>query len=239
MLWLLSASPARANSWPPMAIWLLQVPLSAGLISYGLGLVAIVLLESFILSQREQLPLGKAIRLSLGANLISLIMGILVILGIGGLPYGAGWWLLVPACFLLIGFSQGFFAHLKLRSPHFDWLISPWPGTILWGIFWFGTLLAGLLLISIVPTINPVTTAGGSFPDPGVPLYINALQLLAVTAFLAIGFTISLITEGFYLGQFLPKPSPNLGQTTLIMNLRSYAYIAVPITVYFMIAKRG
>ena len=44
MLWLLSASPARANSWPPMAIGLLQLPLAAGLVSYGLGLVAIVVL---------------------------------------------------------------------------------------------------------------------------------------------------------------------------------------------------
>ncbi|WRH68517.1 MAG: hypothetical protein RSE13_10265 [Planktothrix sp. GU0601_MAG3] len=54
-----------------MAIWLLQIPLTVGFATYGLGIIGIIILESLILAQREQISFGKAIWLSFLANLCS------------------------------------------------------------------------------------------------------------------------------------------------------------------------
>ncbi|HBB33898.1 MAG TPA: hypothetical protein DDZ80_29995 [Cyanobacteria bacterium UBA8803] len=235
-LWLLNTEPVYANSWPPMAVWLIQVPLGAGFISYGLGLIAIALLEGWILARREYLPLKRAMLLSGLANLCSVTIGFLVIMGLAALPYSAISYLFLGlVVLLLVFFSRRLFSSIALpcfnKYPFIGKLIE----LAVWGLIWFGVLLISLILIGIVNQINPATVAGVAFPDPNVPFYVNLLQLLAVVCFLAIGFAMSLVSEGFCIAQVLSKSSRELWRTILIMNLRSYAYIAIPITLVFMI----
>ncbi|CAN1209976.1 hypothetical protein TUMEXPCC7403_07245 [Tumidithrix helvetica PCC 7403] len=238
VIWLLGISPASANSWPPMAVWLLQIPLSAGIISYGLGLIGIVTLEGFILAKREQVHLGKAILFSGLANLCSLVMGFLVIMGIAGLPYGATWIPMAIAYFLLVIFSWLFFSKKRSQDSIIPPLLLSLLGLCGWGLIWFCGLICSLFLLGSVGVLNPATVAGKPFPDLSVPFYVNILQLLGVVVFLGIGFAMSVVSEGFCITKLLSNSSDKLKRTVLIMNLRSYGYIAIPITLAFMLLNR-
>ncbi len=238
LIWALTIAPATANAWPPMAIWLLQVPLSAGLISYGVGVVAIALLEGFILSGREKLALRRSLVAAGWANLCSLALGLLVIMGFAALPYSIlGKLFLAIAYVLLIGFSS-------VSVPYFQFdNLRPYPAgrilvqLLIWGGSWFVILSSSLWLITVINTLNPGTVSGKTFPDTNVPFYVNFLQLLAVMLFVAIGFAMSVVSEGFCLMRLLPEVSEHLWQTVVVMNLRSYAYVAIPITLIFLIFR--
>lgn len=222
VIWLLATIPASANSWPPMAIWLLQIPLSVGFITYGLGLIGIIILEGLILAKRENISFNKGISLSFLANFCSLILGNLFIWGLSALPYAAiGWQMLGLSYLLLVIFSSLLFP-LK-QSKHF--IINPFFLKILslfsWSLIWFCGFIYSMVLLSL-PFFSPTS------------FFIKILQLLAVAIFMGIGFAMSLVSEGFCLKKLLPENSGNLGKTILIMNVRSYAYIAIPITLLFM-----
>ncbi|MBD2461395.1 hypothetical protein H6G89_10080 [Oscillatoria sp. FACHB-1407] len=239
LIWGVSATAAIANTWPPMAIWLLQMPLGASLLSYGVGLVAIALLEGAILWRRENLALKRSLIISAVANLYSLGLGLLAIAGFAALPYSIlGTVFLGTLYVLLILASWSFVPYFQMQRLKQYPLWRTLSRLAIWGGIWFALLLSSLLLISIVHTINPRTTAGIRFPDPTVPLYVNALQLLAVMLFIGIGFAISVVSEGACLTRWLPQSSNRLWRTVLVMNLRSYAYIAVPITLLFLMSRR-
>jgi hypothetical protein len=60
---------------------------------------------------------------------------------------------------------------------------------------------------------------------------MNLLQLLVVIAYFSVAFLLSVISEGFCLGMLLPDVGNGLLKTLLIMNVRSYAYVAFPLTI--------
>ena len=81
--WLLLMSPAAiANSWPPMAVPLFYLPLVASVVSFGIGLFLIILLEAWTLVQRENLEFWRSIRLVIGANLLSTLAGFGVVMAL-------------------------------------------------------------------------------------------------------------------------------------------------------------
>ncbi|MGD1906040.1 MAG: hypothetical protein ACFB0C_08615 [Leptolyngbyaceae cyanobacterium] len=231
--WLLSAQVASANSWPPMAIWLLSLPMGAGIKSYGLGLLAIVLLESLIFARREKLPWPLALKVVTLANAASLWVGFLTLLGFGGLPYGIGWIPLILVYGMMVTFSNRLFAPHQPIS-----LVRRLLRVSNWSMHWFAILFSGLVLLAGgIGRLNPATVMGQPFPDPSVPVYVNGVQLLAVIVFLAMGWTMSIITEGFCIRGLVSKPSASSIHTVLIMNLRSYTYIAIPITVLLLLGR--
>lgn len=219
-----------------MAIWLLHAPLKTGLVSYGLGLVAIVLVEGRILARREHLPPLQAIWLATMANVCSLVIGSLMLLGLATLPYGIGWIPLLMVYGLLSLFSTRLFAPAADARP-----VSALKHVLrvaTWSLHWLYLLVSSLVLLAGgISQLNPTTVAGSSFPDPAVPIYVNAIQLGAVMVFLGIGFVTCVVTEGYCLSRLLPGRSRTMMRTVLIMNLRSYTYIAVPITVLFLLRK--
>ncbi|MDX2217286.1 MAG: hypothetical protein SFY66_28725 [Oculatellaceae cyanobacterium bins.114] len=240
VMWCSMAEAATANSWPPMAVWLLHIPLGAGLISYGIGLVAIALLEGFILSQRENLALGKSMIVTGLANLCSCLLGVLIVMGLAALPYSIVGLLFLGLLYgLLIFFSWSSIPLVRFKGSSQPQIWNILMHLIMWSSIWFALLLSSLLLIPAVGALNPNTVAGGRFPDPTVLLIVNGAQLLAVMLFVAIGFAISVVSEGFCLTRLLPQASTSLWHTVLIMNLRSYAYIAVPITLVFLMSRRS
>lgn len=232
-LGLMLSTAAWANSWPPMAIYLLNVPLMAGLVSYGLVLVAIAFLEAFILSKRESLPLPKSILCSIGANITSLLMGFLFVITLSSLPYTwVGWLFFGGLCSLLVWFSWMAvpylqFNHIQLPKLRFGLRLGSWTG------IWSLLLLGSFWLLGNIGRANPRVPVSVSF-DANVPLHINILQLLAVILFILIGFAVSVVSEGFSLRRSLPQSSSTLWMTAVVMNVRSYIYLALPVTVLMM-----
>ncbi|MFB2895710.1 hypothetical protein ACE1CI_22615 [Aerosakkonemataceae cyanobacterium BLCC-F50] len=224
-----------ANSWPPMAIGLLQIPLITGIVTYGFSLIAIVILEAIIFSQKEAVSLSKAIVYTALANFCSLMMGVIIIIGISGLPYGATWLPLGIGYSILLLFSTQTFPITQNLSLAIEgWIFNLFA----WGIIWFCGLFCSVFLLITVGAINPDVTAGKPFPDWDVPFYINIVQLLGVVGFMGLGFAMSIVSEAFCLTKLLKNSSKQIKRTILIMNVRSYAYIALPITIVMKLKER-
>jgi len=222
--WLiLISTAARANSWPPMAVGLFYLPLAASVISFGVGFFLIVWLEVWILRRRENLQLWRSVRLVTEANLVSTLAGIGVVITLTGLPFELGgfplrnfswlfWLIVVTLCLGLGVCTAGSLKHLtKFWSGHF----------LIWSIVWAMILFAELVLIDLVnSTKNWV------------------LQLLATAIYYSVGIVLSIVVESFWVSRRLSVKTTNLGQTMLIANVRSYAYIAIPITIFLLFLKK-
>jgi hypothetical protein len=243
---LILSSPAYANSWPPMAIFLLHLPILPSLATYGLGLVAIVVMEALILHRREKVKLFKSLGCTALANLDSLIMGCLITFSFVCLPsvlrqialgrifdkssvllfLGS---LLPPYIMLVVGSNAISASDNSIRN----WMTTIY-NLILWGFVWLVGLVLTVLLFDWVRTINYGLANFEFFPDPKVPFYVNLLQLLGAILFLILGFTMSWVTEAFVLSKIFKNRTKHFLQTVLIMNVRSYSYIAIPITLFFL-----
>lgn len=223
-LLVLSAEPATANSWPPAGVLLLDLPLIASIVSFGVGLLLIIGVESITLAQRERLNQVKSIQISTVANLFSTVVGLFFVLGLASLPYASvNIYLMLGLFFLFLGvISTHFFKQIHLRA--FSW----YP--IVWGTVWFLSLFLESILIRLINSLDWTTITIPVFSNFSLDFHTNILQLLAFIIFLSVGFFLSIVSEGFCLVRFLPQPSSTLGMTILVMNLRSYAYVAIPIT---------
>jgi hypothetical protein len=243
---LLIAIPVHANSGIGSSFLLFQLPLWASLFSFGVGFLLILLLEGRILRKRESIQLWRAIRLVAEANLLSTFAGfaLLPILGTllnriwevemefeaegwswlvwGKVGLGRWSWLvwgMVILFFLGVGIcTSGFMKRLTpLWSVHFLW----WSGV------WVVVLLGPLILVG-PPILGSFT--GGMLPGAFIAgmLPTTVLKLLVFANNFLIGFLLSIVVEGFWLASRLPKKI-TLSRTILLMNVRSYAYIVVPI----------
>ncbi|HEY9652933.1 MAG TPA: hypothetical protein V6C95_19915 [Coleofasciculaceae cyanobacterium] len=213
------ATAARANSWPPMAVGLFYLPLAASVISFGVGFILIVWLEAWILVRRENLQFWRSVRLVTEANLWSTLAGIGVVITLTGLPFELGgfplgsfswlFWLIVATlCFGLGVFTAGSLKRLtKFWSGH----------SLIWSIVWAMIFFGELALISLVNSTNNWI-----------------LQLLATAIYYSVGLVLSIVVESYWVSRRLSEITATLGQTLLIANVRSYAYIAIPITIFLL-----
>lgn len=219
---LLMSTAAKANSWPPMAVGLFYLPLAASVISFGVGFFLIVWLEAWILVRRENLQFWHSVRLVTEANLLSTLAGIGVVITLAVLPFELGgfqqenfsllFWLIVATVCLGLGVcTAGSLKHLtQFWSGHF----------LIWSIVWAMIFFAELALIDLVnSTKNWV------------------LQLLATAIYYSVGLVLSIVVESFWVSRRLSEKTTTLGQTMLIANVRSYAYIAIPITLFLLFLK--
>ena len=97
---LLSTETASANSWPPVGVVLLDLPLIASIASFGIGLLFIIGIESITLAQREHLKRFKSIQILTVANLFSTLIGLFFVLGVTILPSYSLYLYLIWAYFL-------------------------------------------------------------------------------------------------------------------------------------------
>ena len=229
---LILSGPAYANSWPPMAIFLFHMPMVASLAGHGLGLLGILMLEAYVLHRREQVEFGKAVWSTASANLVSLIEGLLITFMFSSLPYITYGGILIFLLFFLPAYLFLVIASNSLLPTKHTGIRRLW--LVMWAIIWLVSLTISFLVLLKVGSINPAIAAGKPFPDPSVPFYINLLQVLAILLFLILGFTMSLVTEAFVLSKIFKNRTKHFLQTVLIMNVRSYSYIAIPITLFFL-----
>lgn len=205
-----------------MAVGLFYLPLAASVISFGVGFFLIVWLEAWILVRRENLQFWHSVRLVTQANLLSTLAGIGVVITLTGLPFELGgsplgnlswiFWLIVATLVLGLGVcTAGSLKHLtKFWSGHF----------LIWSIVWVMILFAELTLIGLVNSTNNWV-----------------LQLLATAIYYSVGLVLSIVVESFWMSRRLSQITATLGQTMLIANVRSYAYIAIPITIFLLFLK--
>jgi len=239
---LIAATPARANSWPPMAVSLFYLPLVASIISFGLGFVLIVGFEGWTLSRREKLPFWPCIGMVFGANFWSSLAGIGFVLCLSALPYlhlglrldrGLLSFTITLLLLAIVLLSLGWCTARALKR-----LTRWWSGHfLLWSLVWVAVLYGEVFLVGWIYALNPAAVVNRSFPDWQVPFYVNVLQLLAGVTYFAVGFGLSLVVEGFWLGRCLPQATATLGKTLLIMNVRSYCYIVIPVTIFLFLLK--
>jgi hypothetical protein len=208
---------AWANSWPPMAVGLFHLPMFASLISFGWGLVAIIVLESITIARREKLSFWRVGLAVLGANVVSSITGIIFAFGLTGVPfltYGDHWNRTIIIAILVCLGLMGIPTHWTL-SQLTPWRVGPrW----LWLLFWPLNLVIALLIFGII----------------NAPLSV-VLKVPCAFLYFMMGWFMSWAIEGTCLAKWLPNRSVHLGQSIAIANLRSYAYLAVPLTlaIYF------
>lgn len=208
---------AWANSWPPMAVGLFHLPMFASLISFGWGLVAIIVLESITISRREKLSFWRVGLAVLGANVISSITGIVFSFGLTSVPflsYGDDWTRSITIIILLCLGLLGLSTHSALSQ------LTPWQfgSRWLWLLFWPLNLVIALVIIGILNAPLPI-----------------GLKIPCAFLYFMMGWFMSWAVEGACLAQWLPNRSVHLGQSIAIANLRSYAYLVVPLTlaIYF------
>ncbi|WP_333474931.1 hypothetical protein [Allocoleopsis sp.] len=220
----MSPQTASANSWPPAGVILLDLPLIASIASFGIGLLFIIGVESITLAKREHLSRFKCIQISTVANLFSTVVGLFFVLGLASLPYASlNIYLMLGLFFLLLGaLSTHFLKRIHLQA--FSW------HPIVWGTLWFLSLFLESILIKFINSLNWQTVTVPIFSSFSIDFHTNSLQIVAFVIFLSVGFFLSLVSEGFCIVRFLSQPSSTLGMTILVMNLRSYAYVAIPIT---------
>ena len=97
-----------------------------------------------------------------------------------------------------------------------------WSGQFLiWSVVWVMIVFAELTLIGLVNSTNNWV-----------------LQLLATSIYYSVGLVVSIVVESFWVSRRLSEKTATLGQTMLIANVRSYAYIAIPITIFLLFLKK-
>lgn len=223
--WALWAELAWANSWPPMAVLLLPLPLFASLVSYGLGMVAIIGLETAVVVRRSFLGVRQALVLVAVGNLLSLMAGLVFALGMAAMPYlsyGSGGMAVLNG--LVMGLTGLTVVGTGLASATtLAWLgpgkaRSRWRwvggGVLVWAIIFFGLFI----LLAAVGAVQPLW-----------------LKLPLAWLYFGIGWIMSWVIEAAWIGlgcrRSLTRPQlQRLMKTVAIANLRSYAYLAVPIT---------
>jgi hypothetical protein len=230
---LLSTETASANSWPPAGVVLLDLPLIASIASFGIGLLFIIGIESITLAQREHLKRFKSIQILTVANLFSTLVGVFFILGLASLVDPSLYtYLILGLFFILLGaLSTHFFKRIRLNFL----TLNP----LLWGILWFLILVVEIMLVRFINSLNWTSVTVPIFSNFSIDFYTNILQVLAFIIFLSVGFFLSIVSEGFCVVRSLPQPSPTLGMTILVMNIRSYAYVAIPITLVLWLWRVG
>lgn len=212
---------AWANSWPPMAVSLFNLPLFASFISFGWGLVAIIAIEAITILKRETYSSKRVWIAVTGANLVSSITGLIFSFGLVVIPflnYGDDWNRRIT--FVLIGCLglMGLTTHDALRQ------LTPWSvgWRWLWLLFWPFNLVLALVIIGII--------------NAKFPFWI---ELFCAFAYFMIGWAMSWAIEGACLAKWLPNPSVHLGRSIAIANLRSYAYVVIPLVIGLYLQTRA
>jgi hypothetical protein len=198
---------------PIGAAFVMAFPLVSMFVSWGLALLAAILIEGLFLKRMLNLNYLAAYKISILANAFSTLIGV----GIA-IAYSSSFAFLIcwiPGAILLkrlfrylaekIGYLENF---AKRRFLSFIAFL---------GIGFLGMILGGLLL--------PWSHFGsalyrGKVPAPNFFLIIPAFAMLLI-----LGFLITLITEGAIVARFFPQKQRNILRAVAMMNLFSYLAI--------------
>lgn len=226
--------PAAANSWPPMAVGMFSLPLFASIVSFGLGLVAIVVLEARILAQRTGLGHGRSLWLMAVANFWSFLAGLGFTLGATVLPFlGYGSNSLELRFIIALWFGSIAAAGLGTATTRQVWrgrAIGSWRRWAERGFALLVWLLGWMAIFVAIAVINDRSLS---------PI----LHTLIAILYFGLGWVLSWTIEAAWIvsrcrAEVSAGAGRSLIKTVAIANLRSYAYIAVPITIGLFLLRK-
>ena len=208
--------PATAEANVPIgAAFFLSIPLIAGVQSQGAVLLMVILIEWLAIHKMLQLSFLRSLYLSFLANLVSTILGILIV---SAFSAGMLILLLIPCA----GALAHFLAHFSHGVPSLEKVAKHKLLTcmLFLGMFVVAVFLGALLL--------PLTSSfyHGRMPAPNTGTVVAAFAVILV-----FGFVITVVTEGYVLQRgisddAIPDRSA-IAKTVFIMNLLSYAAIGI------------
>jgi len=216
-------TPILTNSGLPFTIFMLGFPLAAWVTTFGLGGVAIVLLEAWGLHQRESVSWRQALSISLDINVVSTLIGF----GFAFVYAGA-----VMSFFFNVGLLSWFLGKLLIRLLVERRGSSPSPA------MQFFTYLISLVGSSII-----FISAGMLNSGIGVkrgwqmmsriqPTFPWNVYITAFLGLLSLNFLLTWIIESYRLtGLWKDKSPAHLCQTVFWLNVRSYVYLILPIMI--------
>lgn len=195
---------------PIGAALVMAFPLLSMFVSWGLALLAAILIEGLFLKKMLNLNYLAAYKASVLANAFSTLIGI----GIA-IAYSSSFAFLIcwiPGAILLKRFFR--FLTEKIRYLENFAKRKFFSFVAFLGIGFLGMILGGLLL--------PWSHFGsalyrGKIPAPNFFLIIPAFAMLLI-----LGFLITLITEGVIIARLFPQKERNILRAVAVMNLFSY-----------------
>ena len=212
-------SPVLANVGLPFTIFMLNLPFSSSIATFGLVGIGIILLEAWGLYQRESLNWRSALWQSFSINLFSTLMGF-------------------EFSFLYAGGANVFL--LIINSCLLSWFLS----SLLLGLLAERqdrprSLLMKLLIHSIGFVVSLAVFIGAGILNFGIGNRIAFSMnpqsftinnyITATLGLLIINFLLTLVLESFWLIRHLKEKSPSqLCRTVFWINVRSYSYILLP-----------
>ncbi|NJL88965.1 MAG: hypothetical protein HC916_03530 [Coleofasciculaceae cyanobacterium SM2_1_6] len=226
-------TPLLANSGLPFTISMLGLPLRVWIATFGLAGVAIVLLEAWGLHQRESVSWRQALSTSFDINVVSTLIGVVFTF-----MYAASGLLIffILNVILLSWFSGKLLIRLlvgrrgsspSLAMQFSAYLISAVGSSIIFiSAGWLNSGI-GVRKIEQMRTIEQII----SRTQPTFPLHIYITAFLGL---MSINFLLTWIIESYRLtGLWKDKDkSPaKLCLTVFWVNVRSYVYILLPITI--------
>lgn len=207
---------------------MLGLPLIVWVTTFGLAGVAIVLLEAWGFHQRESVPWRQAFSTSFDINVVSTLIGFVFtfMYAAGGVGF-----IFFPVNVILVSWFSGrliirLLAERRGNSPAlimqiFIYLIGSVGSSI---IFISGWMLNSGIGVRKIEHIMSRT-------HPTFPLHVYITAFLGL---LSINFLLTWIIESYRLMRLWKdedKSPAKLCQTVLWINIRSYVYILLPITI--------
>ena len=181
--------------------------------TFGIALLAVILIEALILRRREQLGYVQAFKISSLANLLSTFIG-------AGVAF---WYSLGTFFFLgvLIGAAiMTWFASSFLNRTGYAQTSTPW---------WIGSYIGWVAGGIGGCTLGALTIPGHSY-YPVHRLSFSESELVvavfAAVGLLLLGFLGSVVSEGYVVARYIPNRKKVLS-TVLLMNTISYVALLV------------
>ena len=204
-----------AANTPIGAAIFLSIPLMAGIQSQGVVLLMVVLIEGLTIQRMLQLSILRSLYLSFLANLISTMLGILIV---SAFSAGMLILLLIPCA----GALAHFLAHFSRGIPSLEKVAKY---KLLTFMLFLGMFVAAVFLGTL---LLPLTSSfyHGRMPTPDTGTVAAALTVIFI-----FGFVITVVIEGYILqrgisNDAIPDRSAIL-KAVFIMNLLSYAAIGI------------
>lgn len=187
----------------------------------GLGFLIVILIEALVLQHREQIRFTESIKLSFFANILSTIIGVVLMMA-----YSSSFAIIIIGLPCVIIFTK-MFRSLCKRSGFLEPFAASRTGLAVISIVFT------IIIVFIIP-ILALLTIPGHYSPPRVDASLEfssgserVIAMLSAGVLLMTGFILSVISEGFLIIRHISKRTSNLIATVVYMNLVSYLMLFI------------
>jgi hypothetical protein len=204
-------------------------PFIMAITSFGITLVAVIIIEAIVLKRCSQLDYKESVTISAKANGFSTLIG-----GGIGITYSSSFAAMV--C-LLIG-AYIFMLIFKSFSDNIDFLERFGKRKVL---SFISFLALGIIAYILGILAFPLYTISGHHFFGGIPLSTAGKIFISIPSAILlylIGFILSVISEGFIINRYFPIQEKNSLYTILIMNGVSYLILLLYLIPFLVVRMK-